>query len=36
MCERRVRNHSDNTNIDKSDKKYLRECDHNLPGFVYQ
>ena len=35
-CERLVRNHNDNTNIDKSDKKYLRGCDHNLAGFVCQ
>ena len=36
MCERRVRNHSDNTNIGKCDKKYLKGCDHSLPGFVCQ
>ena len=26
--------HSDNTNIDKCDKKYFKGCDHSLPGFV--
>ena len=36
ICERRVRNHSDNTNIDKCDKKYLKGCDQTLPGFVCQ
>ena len=29
-------NHSDNTNIDKCDKKYFIGCDHSLPGFVCQ
>ena len=28
--------HSDNTNIDKCDKKYFEGCDHSLPGFVCQ